>query len=147
MKGSKTMTDKTKKNTTIASELKQFEKEWSDAEVRGDWSTLDTLLTDQFVGVGPRGFLLTKAEWLDRHASGDLKYRSIDVDEIEVHPYGDAALVTSLQSQDGSYQSHDIRGSFRTSQMMVREDGRWRLASIQYSPMAGAPNWAQAESQ
>ena len=141
------MTDKTKMNSKILTELTEFEHAWSDAEVRGDRTKLDTLLTEQFVGVGPRGFLLTKAEWLDRHASGDLKYRSIEVDEIEVHPYGDAALVTSVQSQDGSYQAHDIRGSFRTSQLMVRDDGQWRLASIQYSPMAGTPNWAQAESQ
>ena len=119
------MNDKTNR---IVSELTQFEIEWSDAEVRGDRTKLDVLLTDQFVGVGPRGFLLTKAEWLDRHANGDLNYRSIDVDEIEVHPYGDAALVTSLQTQDGSYQSHDIQGRFRTSQMMVRDGGHWRLA-------------------
>jgi hypothetical protein len=144
MKGSKTVNEQTKQTV---SELTQFENVWSDAEVRGDRAKLDTLLTDQFVGVGPRGFLLTKPEWLDRHASGDLKYRSIDVTEIEVHPYGDAALVTSLQSQDGSYQSHDIRGTFRTSQMMVRDDGHWRLASIQYSPIAGPPNWAQDEGR
>jgi hypothetical protein len=142
MKGSKTMTDK---NTKLVSEETTFEKEWSDSEVRGDRGTLDTMLTDQFVGVGPRGFVLTKADWLDRHASGDLKYRSIDVEDIEVHPYGDAVLVTSVQSQDGSYQSHDIKGSFRTSQLMVRDDGHWRLASIQYSPIAGAPNFATVE--
>ena len=115
--------------------------------MRGDRSALDAILTEGFVGVGPRGFVLTKAEWLDRHASGDLKYRSIDVDEIEVHPYGDAVLVTSVQSQDGSYQSHDIKGSFRTSQLMVRAGAHWRLASIQYSPIAGAPNFATVEAQ
>jgi hypothetical protein len=141
------MTDKTNKNSKLVTELTKFEKEWSDAEVRGDRNTLDTMLTDQFVGVGPRGFVLTKAEWLDRHASGDLKYRSIYVDEIDVHPYGDAVLVTSVQSQDGSYQSHDIKGSFRTSQLMVRDGDHWRLASIQYSPIAGAPNFASVEAQ
>ena len=137
----------TDQNTKLISEVTKFEKEWSDAEVRGDRKALEAILTDQFVGVGPRGFVLTRAEWLDRHASGDLKYRSIDVDEIEVHPYGDAVLVTSVQSQDGSYQSHDIKGSFRTSQLMVRDGDHWRLASIQYSPIAGAPNFATAEAQ
>ena len=137
----------TDKNTKLVSELTKFEKEWSDAEVRGDRSALDAILTDGFVGVGPLGFVLTRAEWLDRHASGDLNYRSIDVDEIEVHPYGDAVLVTSVQSQDGSYQSHDIKGSFRTSQLMVRAGAHWRLASIQHSPIAGAPNFATVEAQ
>jgi ketosteroid isomerase-like protein len=130
----------------IVEELTQFEQEWSDAEVRGDRTALDELLTDQFVGVGPRGFVLSKAEWLDRHASGDLRYRSITVDEIEVHPYADAALVTSRQSQEGSYQSHDIQGRFRASQMIVREGDRWRLASLQLSPIMAPPNLAQGES-
>ncbi|HET9659480.1 MAG TPA: nuclear transport factor 2 family protein [Thermomicrobiales bacterium] len=142
------MTDKnTKQNDKLVSDVTAFEKEWSDAEVRGDRAVLDSILTDEFVGVGPRGFVLTKADWLDRHASGDLKYRSIEVEDIEVHPYGDAVLVTSVQSQDGSYQSHDIKGSFRTSQLMVRDDGHWRLASIQYSPIAGAPNFAAVDAR
>jgi hypothetical protein len=141
------MTDKTNKNMKLVSDVTAFEKEWSDAEVRGDRTALAAILTDGFVGIGPRGFVLTKAEWLDRHASGDLKYRSIDVDEIELHPYGDAVLVTSVQSQDGSYRSHDIEGSFRTSQLLVLSDGHWRLASIQYSPIAGAPNVSTAKSQ
>ncbi len=136
----------TDKNTKLVSEVTKFEKEWSDAEVRGDRSALDAILTDGFVGVGPRGFVLTKAEWLDRHASGDLKYRSIDVDEIEVHPYGDAVLVTSVQSQQGAYQSHDIAGSFRASQMVVRDGDRWRVASLQLSPMMGVPTWITSES-
>jgi ketosteroid isomerase-like protein len=147
MKGSKNVIDKTTMNSTLVSDVTAFEKEWSDAEVRGDRNALDTILTDGFVGVGPRGFVLTKAEWLDRHASGDLKYRSIDVADIELHSYGDAVLVTSVQSQDGSYQSHDIKGSFRTSQLMVRDGDRWRLASIQYSPIAGPPNFATAEAE
>ena len=91
--------------------------------------------------------MLTKPEWLGRHASGDLKYRSIDVDDIDVYPYGDAVLVTSVQTQEGNYQAHDIKGSFRTSQLMVRDGDRWRLASIQYSPIAGAPNFATVEAK
>jgi ketosteroid isomerase-like protein len=136
----------TETNTKLVSELTTFEKEWSDAEVRGDRDALQAILTDDFVGIGPRGFVLTKAEWLDRHASGDLKYTSITVDEIEVHPYGDAALVTSVQSQQGAYQSHDIAGSFRASQMVVRDGNRWRVASLQLSPMMGVPTWITSES-
>jgi ketosteroid isomerase-like protein len=136
----------TKQTTKITDDLKNLEYEWSAAEVRGDRDALKSILTDDFVGIGPRGFVLSKSEWLDRHASGDLSYTSITVDDVTVHPYGDAALVTCVQSQKGSYQSHDIDGSFRASQMVVRDGDRWRVASLQLSPMMGAPTWVTSES-
>jgi ketosteroid isomerase-like protein len=137
----------TMNNERIVSEVQKFDEKWAAAEVRGDKTALDTMLTDDFVGVGPRGFVLTKSEWLDRHTSGDLKYDALNVDEIEVHPYGDAALVTSRQLQKGNYQSHDIQGQFRATQLLVRDGDRWRLASLHLSPIAGPPNWAQAEGR
>lgn len=136
-----------KTDNPIVTEVQKFDHDWSAAEVRGDKAALDTMLADDFVGVGPRGFVLTKSEWLDRHASGDLKYDALDVNEIEVHPYGDAALVTSRQSQQGSYQSHNIQGEFRATQLLVRDGDRWRLASLHLSPIAGPPNWSQVEAQ
>ena len=130
----------------IVTEVQLLDQDWAAAEVRGDRAALDTILTDDFVGVGPRGFVLTKSEWLDRHESGDLHYDTLQVDEIEVHAYGDAALVTSRQSQRGNYQSHDIQGEFRATQLLVRDGDRWRLASLHLSPIAGAPNWSKVES-
>jgi ketosteroid isomerase-like protein len=132
---------------SIVSDVQKFDETWAAAEVRGDKDALDSILTDDFVGVGPRGFVLTKSEWLDRHSSGDLKYDTLQVGEIQVHPYGDVALVTSRQSQKGSYQSHDIQGEFRATQLLVRDGDRWRLASLHLSPIAGPPNWAQVEGR
>ena len=45
------------------------------AEERGDATSLEGVLTGEFVGVGPAGFMLNKEQWLGRFAGG-LSYES-----------------------------------------------------------------------
>jgi hypothetical protein len=51
-------------------QAKKFVEEWAVAEQRGDAAFLEGTLTDDFVGVGPLGFMLNKQQWLGRFAGG-----------------------------------------------------------------------------
>ena len=64
-------------STRVFEDLNQLGQEWAEAELRGNTSFLGEMLTDEFVGIGPRGFMLSKEEWIARHTSGDLKYEAI----------------------------------------------------------------------
>ncbi len=122
--------------------LTNLSGDWVTAEKRGDVAFLDRLLTNNFVGVGPRGFVLTKAEWLQRLRSGDLKYESLNWDDVQVHIYGEdeqAAIVTGRETQRLRYQEQLIEAQLRTSLFFVRQEGRWQLAGVQFSPIAGRP--------
>ena len=68
---------------------------WAAAELSGDTAFLEGILVDDFIGIGPLGFMLTRQEWLARHQSGDLKYESFNMDEVKVRVYNDAAVLTS----------------------------------------------------
>jgi hypothetical protein len=61
---------------------------WADAELRGDTTALDDLLAPDFTGVGPLGFVLSRADWLQRHGEQGLVYTSYGYDEVSVqrHP-------------------------------------------------------------
>ena len=58
----------------IEQEVAQLADAWATAELHSDTAFLEKCLSENFVGVGPLGFLLTKQEWLARHQSGDMKY-------------------------------------------------------------------------
>jgi Domain of unknown function (DUF4440) len=103
--------------------------------LRGDAAFLGRVLADDFVGIGPRGFTLTREQWLARYESGDLRYENIDWD-AQVHPYGDAAVVTGRQTQEGEYQDYDVRGQFRTTLVSVKQQGRRLLIGLHLSPIA-----------
>jgi ketosteroid isomerase-like protein len=124
-------------------ELMRVLEEWAAAEQRGDTTFLERTLADDFIGVGPRGFTLTKEQWLDRHETGSLRYESFGLDEVEVRPYGDAAVTVCRQSAEGAYEDengrYDIHEQFRATLVFVKRQGRWLLASLQLSPILGRP--------
>jgi len=41
-----------------SSKVRRFAREWAVAEERGDVTSLDGVLTGEFVGMGPAGFML-----------------------------------------------------------------------------------------
>jgi ketosteroid isomerase-like protein len=93
--------------------------------------------------VGPRGFTLTKEEWIARHEAGNLRYESFGLDDVEIRPYGDAAVAVCRQSAEGVYEDengrYDIQEQFRLTLVLVRQQGRWRLAGLHLSPILGRP--------
>lgn len=120
-------------------EMTTFLDEWTDAERAGDTAVLGRVLTDDFVGVGPLGFMLPKPAWLARHESGDLRYEAFDLDELNTRVHGDAALVTARHTAKGTYQGHAIPEAARATLSLVRDTGPWRLAGIHLSFIAGTP--------
>src|SRR6266702_7503258 len=81
---------------------------WATAELQHDTAFLEKCLSDDFVGVGPLGFLLTRQEWLARHQTGDLKYDVHSLDEVRVRAYNEAAIVIGRLTKASSLagQSH-----------------------------------------
>jgi uncharacterized protein (TIGR02246 family) len=124
-------------------ELNKLAEDWATAELDGDVSSLQKILADDFVAVGPRGFVLTGEQWIARHEAGSLKYQSFGLDEVEIRTYSDAAILVCRQTAAGVYQDengrYDIDESFRATLVFVRQDGSWRLAGLQLSPILGRP--------
>lgn len=124
-------------------ELSGLADDWAAAELDGDTTSLKEILADDFVGVGPRGFALTKEQWIDRHEAGSLEYGSFGLDEVEVRGYGDAAIVVCRQTAAGVYEDengrYDIDERFRATLVFVDQDRGWRLAGLQLSPILGRP--------
>ena len=121
-------------------QLEGLIREWADAEEREDVAFLREALTDDFVGIGPLGFMLTKDQWLGRYEGG-LSYDSFALEEVAVRFYGGAAVATCRQSQAGEFRGNDASGEFRATLIFAEQEGRLLLAGLHLSPIAGAPSF------
>jgi len=116
----------------------QFLTEWAAAERAGDAAALETLLSADFAGVGPLGFILPKHAWLARHRGRDLAYTDFSVDEVDMRSVGkDAALAIVRINTRGSYQGHPVPEATRATLALVSNGDRWKLAAIHMSFIAG----------
>lgn len=113
---------------------------WATAELHGDAAFLESTLADDFIGIGPLGFILTKQEWIGRHQAGDLKYELLTLDEMNARVYHDTAIVIARQVQQGAYRGNSINAQFRTTLVFVTQQGQWRLANLQLSAIGQPPN-------
>ncbi len=114
---------------------------WAGAERTGDTATLDTLLADDFVGIGPVGFVLDKAAWLSRFELG-LRYDDLGLDEVSVHRHAGATFVVARQHAVGSHAGNPIPPDTRLAFTILDDDRRPQVAAMQYSfigPPLGAP--------
>lgn len=119
--------------------IDSFLSEWTDAEGSGDASSLELLLTDDFLGAGPLGFVLPKSAWLARFAGG-LAYESFALEEIQSRIYGDAAVITARQVGRGTRQGSPLPfEAVRATLTVVRRAERWLMAGIHMSFLAGTP--------
>jgi ketosteroid isomerase-like protein len=119
--------------------IDQFLGDWTGAERTGDAGRLDDLLTDDFLGVGPLGFVLSKPAWLARFAGG-LAYDHFELEELQPRDHGDSAVITTCQIGSGTLGGDRLPfETVRATLNLVRHDDRWQLAGIHMSFVAGTP--------
>jgi len=125
---------------TATTEVLELVEGWAAAEQGNDAEALDGLLADDFVGVGPLGFVLGRDQWLARFGNG-LENRSFAVEDAQVRDYASAAVVVGVLAQETSFRGGDNSGRFRLTLVAVRSSDRWLLANAHIGMLqpAGPP--------
>ena len=113
--------------------IRELQQDFDRAELTADLGRLAELLADDFLSIGPKGFVLDKQQWIARHEH--FTYQALDTSEMDIRVYDNAAVVRDVQSNLATYNDDKVALTVRVSQVWVNEAGRWRMAAIQFSPM------------
>ena len=95
---------------TMEGESLRLANEWMDAVRRKDLETLESLLAPEYALQAPGIGRMTREQWLAAVSVYDI--RSFEFDDVQVHLYGDTAVMRSRYTQKATYQGGDRSAAF-----------------------------------
>jgi len=115
--------------------LIDLEEKWVAALEKSDAATLDTILADTYVDTDEESHRSDKQAVLAVVKSGDLKMTSVKISDMQVHIYGDAAVVTGSAAQTGNFKGQQLKGKITFTDTFIRRNGKWTAVASQRSPV------------
>ena len=117
----------------------KLQADWAEARKRCDVEFLERFYAKEFTVGTMNGAESSRAEDLAMFSSGDLKPEVITDDQLRVHLYGDAAMVTGVEHLEGTYKGHTGSFDLRFANVYVFRDGRWQMVRHQATAMPVRP--------
>ena len=112
--------------------IEALEQQWRSAQLAGDVTAMDKLLSEDFLGIASNGDVGTKEQFLDRMRNRTLTLNTMDVSEQKIKLVGQVAIVTSLAQIDGMADGQPLTGRFRYTRVYQRLPGdTWRVTNFE----------------
>lgn len=122
-------------DTPTSSQVDDLEDRRYAAMVGPDLDALDELLSDDVVYTHSNASVDSKASYLDILRTGTLVYHSLDHTTEAVVTRPGVAIVSGTMSGSIRMNGAEKTLSSRVVAVWVAEDGRWRLAAFQPTPI------------
>jgi ketosteroid isomerase-like protein len=116
---------------SVQDEILALEATWGVAPLEGDLETVDRVTAEDWIGVGPWGEVMGKADLLEMLSSRPAPFETATYDQVRAFVYGPCAVVTSLfrgQGKEGTFEQRFMR-------VYAYRDGRWQCVATQIVPI------------
>lgn len=106
------------------------------AMLGADWETLNELVSADARIVGPRGYIITRDEWIGVHKESQYRQVRFETSETDVHTYDRAGIRVDVVDSECVYKGETIAGRFRVTQVWATRHEKWQLAAVQYTSIS-----------
>jgi ketosteroid isomerase-like protein len=113
----------------VSPALLDLENRWVEALVKADITKLNAILADGFVDTDEEGNQTDKPGVLAALKSGDLKMASIKLSDMQVHAYGNLAVVTGAAEQTGAFGGQSLVPRIVFTDTFVLRNGNWKAVA------------------
>ena len=114
-----------------AADVEKMEQKRMQAVLNADMPTLYAIYADDFFYNTSSGPTLTKAEYLPRYASGELKVNSADSEARDIRVYENTALVTGIVHVNLTAKGETKTLHLRYLNVWVKRENGWELVARQ----------------
>ncbi len=125
----------------ITIEIKSLETKLQEAMLHSNVVVLDELIADDLVFTMHTGLVVNKQYDLDAHRSGIFKFTQVDLDDQQIHHYGDCVVVTVKADLAGLLNQQAFSDRYRFTRVWVKRQDRWQIVAghvCQISPLVMA---------
>ena len=121
-------------------EIVELEARLRSAQLAADVAALDALIAEDLLFTGPDGSLGTKEQDLAAHASGAVRFREHEPEELRVRRVGANVALTALRARlMVEVGGVEVRGTYRWTR---DGGGSWRVVGGHVSAVPGTSNSA-----
>jgi len=107
-------------------QLIELEKRSAASIVSGDFQALGSIFAEEWKVVGPDGQVLSRQQVFEQLKSTDLKFTSYEVSDLDVHIFGDTAIVIGHGNPHGEARGEKFELNEIFSDTFIRVGGQWR---------------------
>jgi ketosteroid isomerase-like protein len=97
--------------------------------VKGDVAMIDRILADDFSYTNADGRIMTKTQHLEDIKSQAYKVESINLENLKVRVFGDAAVVTVGQMEKSQWKGKDSSGQYLFTDIYAKRNGKWQIVA------------------
>jgi ketosteroid isomerase-like protein len=118
-------------------QIEDMETQWRDAQLTGNVSEMERLLSEDYFGISMTGQVNTKDQQLDRIRKRTLVLSKIELSDVKVKLIGKTAVVTSRAEVEGMNDGVPMQGSFRYTRVYQRTpSGSWKITNFEATRLA-----------
>jgi ketosteroid isomerase-like protein len=129
-------------------QVEALEEEWRQAQLAGDVTVMDKLLSDDYIGISVTGQVNTKAQQLDRMRMHRVALTRLDLGDRQVKLIGSIAIVTSRAEVEGTNEGVPVKGTFRYTRVYQRlPSGGWKITSFEATRVPRPKNSGDARDR
>lgn len=101
---------------------------WADSVASGDTTVLEQILSDDFIGVDPKGKQYRKAAMIQNTKEAPRYFKSNALNDVVVRFYGPVAVAQGSETWE---RQNGARGKFVWTDTWLNRNGRWQIIAAQ----------------
>jgi len=126
--------DAQNRKESAESKILALESKWNDAYKRGDVSTMESLLSPDFVITVEDGTTFSESGYIAYNTASALHVEISEMTDLKVRMHGNVAVVTGAYHEKGTAKGKPYDSRDRLTDVWMKDaDGAWHVIAAHYS--------------